>query len=127
MILLDTHVALWLLAAPDRIGPAARASIDADDRVCFSSVSVAETTIKTMLGRLDLPDGLGQHWSDAGLEELPLRSEHAAAIAQFPELIHHDPFDRLLLAQAAVERGVLLTSDARLLSRCPNSTLDARR
>lgn len=127
MILLDTQVALWLLSAPERLGRRARREIEAAESVAFSSVSVAEITIKKMLGRLDVPDDIAQQWQRSGLTSLALDSDHATTIAAFPDLVCHDPFDRLLLAQAKAERATLLTADRVLLSLGLPQVLDARR
>lgn len=126
MILLDTHVALWLVAAPDRIGPEARVRIADAPRVFFSAVTVVETSIKRMIGRLDVPADLGQVLRDQGLTPLPLTDEHAVALERFPELARHDPFDRLLLGQALVERCQLLTGDDRLLALGHHWVVDTR-
>lgn len=68
-----------------------------------------------MTGRLDVSQDLHLALPGQGLTELPLSGAHAAAVAELPALARHDPFDRLLLAQALVERGRLLTVDRRLL------------
>jgi PIN domain nuclease of toxin-antitoxin system len=127
VILLDTHVLLWLMAAPDRIGAETQARVRGAAKVFFSSVSVAEARIKTMTGRLDIPADLARDLRAQGLVALPLTDEHATALDQLPELVRHDPFDRLLLAQALVERCELVTSDARLLSLQLPWVHDARR
>ena len=116
MILLDTHAALWLLAAPERLGDQARQDISTSEVCYFSAVSIAECSIKRMIGRLDVPAELDRILAEQGLQPLPLRPEHAAALERFPELSRHDPFDRLLLAQALVERCRFLTADERLLA-----------
>lgn len=126
MILLDTHVALWLLADPERIGPAGRRRITEAPRVFFSAVTVVETSIKRMIGRLDVPADLGRVLREQGLSPLPLTDEHAAALERFPKLARHDPFDRLLLAQAVVERCQLLTGDDRLLGLGYDWVVDPR-
>ena len=115
MILLDTHVALWLLHAPERIGPDARRALEAAPRVFYSSVTIVETSIKRMLGRLDVPADLPSLLQSSGLAGLGLTDDHALALERLPELARHDPFDRLLLAQALVERCEVLTADRRLL------------
>ena len=82
----------------------------------FSPASIWEVVIKHALGRSDfrvdprlLRDGLLQH----GYSELAIRSDHALAVGRLPP-IHHDPFDRILMAQAQVESITLLTTDAKL-------------
>lgn len=116
MILLDTHVALWVVAAPDRIGARARQAIERSDVCYFSAISIAECTIKRMIGRLEVPGDIAVVLTTSGLRALALLPEHAAAIENFPELARHDPFDRLLLGQALVERCRFLTADPRLLA-----------
>lgn len=129
MILLDTNALLWLVADSPRLGLQARARIEAADRVCFSAVSVSEIAIKHMLGRIDLPggDAFPQIFADSGLSELAFASAHAAALLEDPALRRHDPFDRMLLAQASAERAELLTSDAVLLDLGRAGVADARR
>ena len=126
MILLDTHVLLWLLADEERLGPQSRSAIQSSDAVHYSAVSIAEVTIKQMIGRLQVPANLDQAAEDAGLQELVLRAEHAKAIDSFPALVRHDPFDRLLLAQAKIERCRFLTTDSRLLASDFGWVADAR-
>lgn len=116
VILLDTHAALWLLSAPERLSKRATNDIATSEVCYFSAVSIAECSIKRMIGRIDVPPGLDRILAEQGLQPLPLRPEHAVAIEQFPELARHDPFDRLLLGQALVERCRFLTADDRLLA-----------
>lgn len=127
MILLDTQVALWLLYAPERVGRRARQVIEDAEKVAFSAVSIAEITIKKMLGRLDAPDDIARQLERSGLTPLALDIDHAAALGLFTELVRHDPFDRLILAQARVERATLLTADRVLLSLDLPQVGDARR
>lgn len=115
MILLDTHVLLCTLAHPDHLGSRTRAAMREASGVYYSAVSIAEVTIKVMLGRLGTSEDLAAAAQRAGLQPLPLRPEHAAAIDAFAELFRHEPFDRLLLGQAYVERCRFLTVDGRLL------------
>lgn len=116
MILLDTNALLWLLGDPDRFGPAAfRLLSDAAD-VYSSPVSVFEISVKSMLGKLSVPTDFGALSKEAGVKELPLTHAHAAAVGRFPELARHDPFDRLILAQAFSEGLTLVTADHVLLS-----------
>ena len=127
MILLDTQVALWLLFAPERIGSRAREAISDAETVAFSAVSIAEIAIKKMLGRLDVPDDVARQLERSGLTLLALDADHAAALAEFPDLLRHDPFDRLLLAQARVDRASLITADRVLLTANLPQLTDARR
>lgn len=114
--LLDTHTFVWMAASPERLGTGARERIEAPAAELHLSVaSVWEMAIKASLGKLKLPDRL-----PAFLEEqlaatrtslLPIRSEHALRVETLP-WHHRDPFDRLLVAQAAFEDLTLLSRDA---------------
>ncbi|MEP6813989.1 MAG: type II toxin-antitoxin system VapC family toxin [Marmoricola sp.] len=117
MILLDTQVLLWLVTDDDSLGTGSRRLIENHPgRVHYSPLSLFELTLKQMLGRLRIPDGLDELLRDQGLAPLPVTDRHALAVARFGELVRHDPLDRLLLGQAAAERGDFLTADRRLLS-----------
>ncbi|MDT4916033.1 MAG: hypothetical protein QOH89_733 [Pseudonocardiales bacterium] len=91
-----------------------------------SSVSVVEIVIKTMTGKLRSPDDLLARFAQQGLVGLPLTSEHAVELAAFPELARHDPFDRLLVAQAYQTGMDFLTADRALLSLGRDFIVDAR-
>lgn len=114
-MLLDTHVALWLLDASPRLGPKATATIRAARRVHVSSISLTELSIKAMLGKVTVPADLSARLAAQGLALLSYSAAHADAIVRFDTLARHDPFDRMLLAQAAVEGFAFATADRRLL------------
>lgn len=115
-LLLDTHVVLWALGAPDRLPAAVRdALVDADNELGVSAATVWEIAIKRQLGKLDLPRTVA-HWlldaiEDLGATWLAITSGHAAAVETMP-LHHRDPFDRLLVAQAAADGWTIVTCDA---------------
>jgi PIN domain nuclease of toxin-antitoxin system len=116
-LLLDTHVLLWAASGSDRLSAVVRAEIASPDNdPIVSAASIWEIAIKRGLGRSDFvvdPRLLRRGLLDAGYTELPVTSEHAAAVAGLPPL-HKDPFDRLLVAQAIVEGITLLTADDRV-------------
>lgn len=124
--LLDSNALIWLLADDPRLGPRARGTLRSGEPGWFSSVSILEITMKTLLGRLSPPSDPTEAAGVAGLRDLPFTARHTAALAAFPELARHDPFDRMLLAQAATEGIRLLTADRVLLSRGLPSVVDAR-
>ena len=126
MLLLDSHVLLWLLEDSDRLGAEARAAIDSSSRVFFSAASIWELEIKRSLGRLQYPDGLVQALESAGLTELPISARHASSVEEV-DLPHRDPFDRLLVAQARAESARFLTADGVLLGRLADVAVDATR
>ena len=113
--LLDTSAALIALTEPSRLPAPVRAAILAGPNF-FSVVSYWEVVLKSMKGSLDVGDPRSW-WTDA-LEQLaatplPLRPEHIAEVYALPPL-HKDPFDRVLVAQAAVEGLKLVTTDGEI-------------
>jgi len=113
--LLDTNVALIALAEPGLLTARARAAILAGPNI-VSVVSYWEVMLKTVKGNLKVGDPRAW-WNDA-LEQLaavplPLRPQHVAGIYELP-LIHRDPFDRALIAQAMVEELAFVTTDGEI-------------
>lgn len=125
MYLADTHVLLWWFGGIDGLGQRSRDLMRRSGAVHFSAASIVEATIKAMQGKLVIPTDLAEGMRASGCIELPIRSDHASAMADFPELLRHDPFDRILLAQAKVERMDFLTADRRLLALGHTWVLDA--
>jgi PIN domain nuclease of toxin-antitoxin system len=114
-VLLDTHTWLWMLGMPGRMNAAARELVDdARTTVLLSAVTSWEIAIKYALGRLRIPDRPERYVPDrmraTGVVALPVDHSHALRVSVL-ELHHSDPFDRLLIAQAQVERVPLLTAD----------------
>jgi PIN domain nuclease of toxin-antitoxin system len=114
-LLLDTHLLLWAAGQPDRLSAAALKLIEAPrNELLFSAASIWEVVIKRGLGRSDFqtdPRLLRRGLLDNGYSELPVLSDHVVALDTLP-LIHKDPFDRLMVAQAIVEGITLLTADS---------------
>jgi PIN domain nuclease of toxin-antitoxin system len=115
--LLDTHVALWALNDPRRLGQQARYILD-HEAVHVSVLSIWELLLKSERRRLKLPGrtSLARTLEGAGAKLLPLTVAHveeAAAIG----LEQRDPIDRLLVGAARAERMVLVTRDAGLLEQ----------
>lgn len=121
-VLLDTHLILWAAGDPDRLSEGARQLLlDPATELYYSAASLWEVTIKRALGRSDFeidPRRLWRMLPVNGYRELPVTGEHAITVEMLP-LLHKDPFDRLLLAQAHVERLTLLTVDRRLAEYGP--------
>jgi PIN domain nuclease of toxin-antitoxin system len=93
--------------------------------VYVSAATVWELTIKTMLGELSVPADFSKRLTAQGLVPLSITAEHAETIRDFPELVRHDPFDRLLVAQAARAGLQLLTADQILLGLGRDFIIDA--
>ena len=113
--LLDTNIVLIALADADRLTRAVRSAVLRGPNV-LSAVTFWEVTLKASRGKLDVGDP--RIWwetalSDLAATSLPLRAEHVAELQNVP-ILHNDPFDRVLIAQAACEDLVLVTTDANL-------------
>ncbi len=127
MLLLDGQALLWLLDDNPRLGPRARQAITSAQGVHVSAATVWELTIKAMLGKLSVPADLSDRLTAQGLVLLSISAAHAEAIRDFPELTRHDPFDRLLVAQASRTGLRLLTADRVLLDLGRDFIHDATR
>lgn len=114
-LLLDTHVFLWLLSAPERLGEHSRSVEDTANDSFFSSASSWEIAVKVDLGRLSLPDVPARYVPDRmraiGVQPLAVEHVHALAVADLP-MLHKDPFDRMLVAQARHMGLTIVTADA---------------
>ena len=109
-LLLDTHVFLWWRQDDPKLCDAARDHIATAPAVYVSAASAWEVAIKVAMGRLQLPEPFTQGVQASDFEELPVRFPHAEEVETLPRR-HGDPFDRLLVAQARVERLTLVTAD----------------
>ncbi len=120
-LLLDTHLLIWSAWTPRRISSAARSLISStDNELIFSAASLWEIAIKQALEKGDFEVDarvLRRSLLDNGYSELPVSGDHAVAVRSLP-LIHKDPFDRILVAQATVEGITLLTADP-IVARYP--------
>jgi PIN domain nuclease of toxin-antitoxin system len=114
-LLLDTHILLWSLSEPAKLSPIQKAAIEAPSNVVWvSSLTIWEINIKAQVGKLTIPTTLRESMLRLGVKSLPFSLDHAQAISTLP-LIHHDPFDRGLIAQAKVEHFHLVTQDKAVL------------
>ena len=111
--LLDTQVALWMLLEPRRLSCEARRIINEEPHVFVSAASLWEIETKRQIGKLNVQGDVRGPFQRYGLRELPVRWVHAAQLALLP-LIHRDPFDRILAAQALAENMTLVTADGQL-------------
>jgi len=120
--LLDTHAFLWWITDDQRLSSRVREIIaDKANEILFSAASAWEIAIKTGLGRLQLPADpeifISEQLELNAIEALPVRIGHALHVYQLPSY-HRDPFDRLLIAQAQLEKLPILTADPQI-SRYP--------
>ena len=115
-VLLDTHVWLWMVAAPERLSKKGRSIvIAADNELVLSAASTWEIAIKFALGKLALPETPATYiprlMARTAVTALPVLARHTLHVATLPRH-HRDPFDRLLVAQAQLEELPILTADA---------------
>jgi PIN domain nuclease of toxin-antitoxin system len=128
MLLLDSHVVLWQVAGDTRLGPATRARIESASAVHVSAASVWELSIKNAAGTLDLPEDFVAELAAQGLALLPVTPEQAEGVRTLPDALRrHDPFDRLLVAQARALGLTFLTADRVLLDLDLPFVVDATR
>jgi PIN domain nuclease of toxin-antitoxin system len=107
-------------SAPERLTPRTRRLLTASDtELLLSAVSLWELAIKISIGKLRLPEPLGDYVTSRTAEDaitlLALQPAHAMRVAELP-LHHRDPFDRMLVAQAQAEGLPLITADKMLAS-----------
>ena len=114
-ILIDTQCFLWFLGSTKQLGIKAQEVLaDPDNELFLSAASAWEISIKYGIGKLKLPDlpelYIPQKLLNNGITGLPVEFTHVLQVHSLP-LIHKDPFDRLLIAQAQAESLTLLTAD----------------
>ena len=113
--LLDTMVWLWSVGPSKTIGTAGLEILASrEEEIYLSAASAWEIAIKTRLGKFQLPEPPGRYVPkrliDQDIRSLPINQDHSLKVYDLP-LHHSDPFDRIIIAQAIVEKMVVLTSD----------------
>lgn len=110
-LLLDTHVLLWWLDDNPTLSDKAKAAIaNGRNMVFVSAATIWEIRIKQNLGKLDVPRDFRSVLDRQPFQGLSITTDHAHAVGTLPDH-HRDPFDRMLIAQAVLERLTLVTRD----------------
>jgi PIN domain nuclease of toxin-antitoxin system len=114
-VLIDTHVFIWWTNEPARLSPSVYTLLtDTTTEPMLSMVSIWEMQIKISLGKLALKSPLPELVEDEiernKFQLMSIELSHIYAVASLP-LYHRDPFDRLLIAQASVEKLSILSID----------------
>ena len=110
-LLIDTHVLLWADERPRAIAPDLRAAlVDVTNEIFVSAASIWEIAIKRAVGKLRFDRPIAATVTALGFEVLDITGTHAEHAGGLPRH-HNDPFDRLIIAQAALEGMVLGTQD----------------
>ncbi len=117
-ILLDTHAFLWWITDDAQLSDTAREIMrDGINTLFLSAASTWEIAVKARLGRLKIPDQPERFISDQmfqnTIQSLPIQISHTLQVYHLPPH-HQDPFDRLLIAQAKLEKLTLLSADRRM-------------
>jgi PIN domain nuclease of toxin-antitoxin system len=115
--LLDTHAFLWAGFAPDKLSLRARKIIrDPENRVCVSTVSFWEISLKYALGKIELencqPDDMPELATRMGFDIIQPTAQQTATFHRLPKLKHKDPFDRMIIWQAIQHPLALISKDA---------------
>lgn len=114
-LLLDTHALIWWLAGDDALGEKARQAIENEANfVAVSAASAMEVATKHRIGKLPNAALLARDFeaivASQGFSELAI-SVHHARLAGEMNIVHKDPFDRFLIAQAQAEGMVLVSNE----------------
>ncbi len=110
-LLLDTNVLYWSVAATGRLSAQVRALLsDPEHEFWTSAVCLAELHIKQAIGKFRIPSGFEEEIGTLGIGTLAFNGGHARWLSRLP-LLHRDPFDRMIIAQAAHESMTIVTSD----------------
>jgi PIN domain nuclease of toxin-antitoxin system len=114
-LLLDTHTFLWWLAGENALSPAARKAIgDEKNTIFVSAASAWEITTKYRIGKLpgvaSIVGNLGEIIADQGFTALSISLQHGEVAGTLPGP-HRDPFDRILVAQALLEKLILVSNE----------------
>ena len=113
-IIIDTHIFLWSLADPTRITRQRLNELESPSNIIFvSSITIAELTIKSSIGKLQInfdPIDLAEQ---SGFELLDFSGQDALQLKDLP-FHHRDPFDRMLISQSIATKYPLMTDDDKI-------------
>lgn len=117
-LILDTHTLIWSVDDPSKVSSAAMAAMtDPTSERFISAATIWELAIKVGQGKLTLSlpyrEWIERAIDDLDLAILPITVEYGERQAQLPDH-HRDPFDRLIVAQALVDRFRVVSIDAQL-------------
>jgi PIN domain nuclease of toxin-antitoxin system len=115
--LLDTHTFLWAAFSPSRLSTKAKREIrSAENRICLSTISFWEISLKYALGKIELkncgPDDMPDIAAQLHIEIIAPTAQETASFHRLPKVKHKDPFDRMIIWQAIQHPLVLISKDA---------------
>ena len=115
MHIIDTHILLWLLSAPEKLSATAKKILQ-EDELFISMASLWEIAIKQSNGKLDLPflpEELYAICIERDIQVKQIQPLHLNRLKDLPK-IHNDPFDRLIICQSIAENIPILTCDSKI-------------
>jgi len=114
--LLDTHVLLWWISDDDRLGKQTREIIgNGKNAIFISAATTWEISIKRSLGKIQAPENMDVIVDEERFIRLPISLAHGDMAGSLP-ILHRDPFDRMLVAQAIFENLILITCDTQIMA-----------
>lgn len=117
MILLDTHAYYWFIMDDPHLPVKVKNLIEDEESVFVSSASFWEMTIKSSLGKMELPASISKMMDackEMNINILDIKKDHLEHLQKLP-WIHKDPFDRLIIAQALTADMTLVTVDRNIV------------
>ena len=115
ILLLDAHAVLWALLEPEKLHSDARTALESPaNDVVVSAVTIWELEIKRALGKLRFDAELVPELERTAMDVIPITAADATSAARLP-LLHRDPFDRMIVAQALRLEAVLVSRDTALM------------
>jgi len=114
-ILIDTHIFLWMLSCPEKINDKRRYELESPaNEVFLSAMSIAELMIKSSIGKINIEFDPFEMTKKMQIDILDFAGMHAMTLGKLP-FYHKDPFDRMIIAQALVNKFVLMSDDSKFL------------
>jgi len=114
-ILVDTHIFLWMLSAPEKLNEKRRYELETPaNEIFLSAMSIAELMIKHSIGKIDITFNPLEMADQTGIKILNFSGLDAVMLGKLP-LHHKDPFDRMLIAQALTNKLLLMSNDSKFL------------
>lgn len=115
--LLDTHAFLWAVFTPSKLSARARKEIRAaENRICLSTISFWEISLKYAMGKIELenclPDDMPAIAKEMHIEIIQPTAQETASFHRLPKLTHRDPFDRMIIWQAIQQPLALISKDS---------------
>jgi PIN domain nuclease of toxin-antitoxin system len=114
-ILVDTHIFLWMLSCPEKLNNKRRYELEfSGNEVFLSAISIAELVIQSSIGKIRIDFNPLEMAQEMHLDILNFSGAHAMTLAKLP-LLHKDPFDRMIIAQALSDKLNLMSDDSKFL------------